>query len=200
MMPSLLDILADKTPLTDVELAQVLSFWNVHKKLKKNELLIEAGEVEEHLYFVLSGTLRLYWEKGQEEICFNFGYPNTFIAAYPSFVKQQPSDHFIRAISPCELIGINRTGFDYIVNHIASVERAWRIFTEEALLERMERERQMLMLTPEERLVNCLEKSPQLFQHIPQKYLASYLGMKPETLSRMKRSFAEREKKKSDNG
>lgn len=195
-MLSLLQTFQEKAQFSEADLLAVVGHWKVHRKLKRNEVLTEVGQVEEHLYYVIKGSLRLYWEKDKEEICFNFGYPDTFISAYSSFVRNQPSDHTIRAITDCELLGIHKQDFDYVVENIPSVERGWRIFTEEALLDRMERERQMLMFSPEERFKYCMEHQPQLFQHIPQKYIASYLGMKPETLSRMKRSYAEKEMKR----
>lgn len=195
-MSSLLEIFQEKAQFTDEDLMRVVGYWDMQRSLKRNEVLISPGQQEQYLYYVVKGSLRLYWEKDGEEICFNFGYPDTFIAAYPSFVKNKPSDHFIRAITDCELIGIHKDNFNLIVETMPSVERAWRIFTEEALLERMEREMQMLMFSPEERFSFCMQRYPQLFQHIPQKYIASYIGMKPETLSRMKRAYAEKEMKR----
>ncbi|MBX7242916.1 MAG: Crp/Fnr family transcriptional regulator [Bacteroidia bacterium] len=174
---------------------QIMGAFKIHSRLKRNQNLITPGEVEEHLYYVLSGTLRLYCMKGEEEICYNFGYPGTFISAYTSFLSGKPSESYIKAITDCELIGIHKKDFYELVDRIPQIEKIWRIFTEEALLERMERELEMLMLSPEERFGKCMEKASHLFQFIPQKYLASYLGMKPETLSRIKRIYAEKERK-----
>ena len=52
----------------------------------------------------------------------------------------------------------------------------------------MEREIDLLTLSPRNRYNRVLERSPQLFQHIPLKYIASYLRMTPETLSRLRNS------------
>jgi len=67
-----------------------------------------------------------------------------------------------------------------------SIERAWRILQEKALLGKIERETELLTFTPEQRVNRLLQRSPHLFQFIPRKYIASYLRMTPETLSRLK--------------
>ncbi|MCE2734433.1 MAG: hypothetical protein LW821_13820 [Flammeovirgaceae bacterium] len=67
-----------------------------------------------------------------------------------------------------------------------SIERAWRILQEKALLGKIERETELLTFTPEQRVNRLLQRSPHLFQIIPRKYIASYLRMTPETLSRLK--------------
>ncbi len=193
---NLKNIFSHKGGLDESVIIQLMGAFKIHKKLKRNEFLIKPGEVEECLYFILGGTLRLYWVKGEEEFCYNFGYPLTFVSAYISFLSGKPCETYIRAITDSELIGIHKKDFYDLVEKIPQVEKIWRIFTEDALCERMEREMEILMLTPEERFNKCMEKTPYLFQLIPQKYLSSYLGMKPETLSRIKRIYVEKMRNK----
>jgi CRP-like cAMP-binding protein len=57
---------------------------------------------------------------------------------------------------------------------------------EHALLGRIQRENEMLTLTPVERFERFFKRSKHLLQIIPQKHIAAYLGMSPETLSRLK--------------
>lgn len=59
---------------------------------------------------------------------------------------------------------------------------------ETLITQQIDREIDLLIISPSERLSRVLERSPQLFQHIPLKYIASYLKMKPETLSRIRKS------------
>ena len=64
----------------------------------------------------------------------------------------------------------------------------WQLMLEQLVLQQMERERDILTVSPLERYKRVLKRSPQLFQEIPHKYIASYLRMTPETLSRIKKS------------
>ena len=59
---------------------------------------------------------------------------------------------------------------------------------EAMVLQQMDREIDLLTVSPVERLNRVLLRSPHLFQEIPLKYIASYLRMTPETLSRIRNS------------
>ena len=55
------------------------------------------------------------------------------------------------------------------------------------LIEKMQREAQFLLQSPEEIYLNLLEKDPKLIQNIPLKYIASYIGITPQALSRIRK-------------
>ena len=59
---------------------------------------------------------------------------------------------------------------------------------ENLVTQQIEREIDLLTVSPSERLKRVLDRSPNLFQQIPLKYIASYLRMTPETLSRIRNS------------
>lgn len=180
-------IFAAITPLSEETWEAVKAAWTVEKKLERNAFFIQPGQVGTYLYFVQKGTMKYYYLHEGEEICIGFAYPGTIAVAYPSFIKNIATKYYMQVISPCELIGISRQDFYAIVDQYPSMERCWRMLTEEALLGKIERELEMLTFTPEERFKRLFDRSPHLFQLIPQKYIASYLRMKPETLSRIKK-------------
>ncbi len=180
-------IFETQVPLNEVIKVAIREKWNVSKTLARHEFLSEKGKIEQHLYFVRRGELRIYYPTLEgEEICVGFGYEGTLITSYPSFIAQKPAQYYIQSITPCELIGIKQRDFVQLIDTFRALERAWRKLTEEALLGKIERETEMLTFTPEERLERLSERSPFIFNKIPQKYLASYLRMTPETFSRMK--------------
>jgi len=171
--------------LDDGVWTELVAQWHKEKILKRNEFLDEPGKIEDTLYFVKSGAMRLYYPMEEEEICVGFAYPPSLICSYPSFISQQPSAYFIQALRETELMGISRKDFYNLMLHNISIERAWRILQEKALLGKIERETELLTFTPEQRVNRLLQRSPHLFQIIPRKYIASYLRMTPETLSRL---------------
>lgn len=175
------------SPLSKEAWEAIKAAWTVEQTLQRNDFFIQPGQIGGHLYFVQKGTIKYYYLHQGEEICIGFAYPKTVVVAYPSFIKNIATKYYMQAISPCELVGISRQDFYAIVNEHPSMERCWRMLTEEALLGKIERELEMLTFTPEERFKRLFERSPHLFQLIPQKYIASYLRMKPETLSRIKK-------------
>jgi len=172
--------------LTEEDVAAFLPLWRRATSLKRGEFLIQAGQVEHHLYFVREGALRIYYPSRAEEICVGFAYGNTLVCSFPSFVAGQPSEYCIQALRKSELLGISRADFSAIVEARPNFARFWRLELERAVMGRIEREIDLLLPEPERRLQRLLTRSPHLFQLIPKKYIASYLRMTPETLSRLR--------------
>lgn len=179
------DIFNRKVRLTEEELSSFLSLWKEQPSLKRNDFLISKGQVETNLFFVISGTMRIFYPHEDEEICVGFAYDNNLICSYPSFINNSPSAYFIQTLSAVHVAAIPRSQFYKLFDQHQSIERAWRMIEEEALLGKIEREVEMLTFTPEERYKRLVERSPHIFQLIPRKYIASYLRMTPETLSRI---------------
>jgi len=172
---------------TNKDIQPLLHQWTIQKTIKRFDFLIQKGTRASHLYFITKGTLRIYYISNNTEISVGFGYPNTLICSYPSFVSNKPSDYYIQALTDTQLIGISRIDFYACIHKNWNLERHWREMTEQALLGRIEREIDLVTYAPQDRLDRLLNRSPHLFQLFPHKYIASYLRMTPETLSRMLR-------------
>jgi len=179
-------IFSSTVRLKEDELSALLERWNRPVELKRNEFLIKKGQTESSLFFVKNGSLRIYFPNKEDEICVGFGHPGNLVCSYPSFIRNEPSEYYIQALTKTDLIAIDRGDFYALFDPYQSIERAWRMLEEEALMGKIEREVEMLTFTPEERYHRLMKRSPQIFQTIPRKYIASYLRMTPETLSRIR--------------
>ena len=179
-------IFGSKVKLKEDELSALLERWNRPVTLKRNEFLIKKGQTESSLFFVLNGSMRIYFPNKEDEICVGFGHTGNLVCSYPSFIRNEPSEYFIQALAKTELMAINRDYFYSLFDPFRNIERAWRMLEEEALMGKIEREVEMLTFTPEERYHRLITRSPHIFQTIPRKYIASYLRMTPETLSRIR--------------
>jgi len=162
--------------------------WEKEKSLKRNEYLKVKGSTDPYLYYVVSGSLRIFIEDEYEEQTIRFGYQNNFIAALDSFLTGAPSDFYIQAIKQSELKLVSRQRFQEFIRSDVESLFLWQQILEQLVLQCIERERDLLTFSPMERYKRVLARSPQLFQEIPGKYIASYLRMSPETLSRIKKS------------
>ncbi len=172
--------------LTAAEVAEFVALWKRSVLLRRHDFLIQAGQVEHNLYFVVSGVLRIYYPSQDEEICVGFGYANNMVCSFPSFVANQPSEYCLQALKKCELLAISRADFSAFMEQNAGFARFWRTELERVLVGRIEREIDLLLPEPERRLARLLKRSPHIFQLVPKKYIASYLRMTPETLSRLR--------------
>lgn len=163
------------------------NLWDEERTLSRSEYLKEKGTVDTNLYFVVSGTLKIYVIEELEEHIIRFGYQNNFIAALDSFISEKPSDLYIQALKKTNLKVITKAAFINFVESSAENTKAWIDLLGELIFQQLERERDILTSSPVERYKRVLARSPQLFQEIPNKYIASYLRMTPETLSRVKK-------------
>jgi len=164
------------------------NLWDNQLKLNRNEFLKVKGSIDTNLYFVVSGSLRIYVLEEYEENIIRFGYKNNFIAALDSFISEKPSDLYIQTIKKSEVKVIQKKTFMDFVESASENTKIWNNMLGDLIFQQMERERDILTSSPLKRYKRVLERSPQLFQEIPNKYIASYLRMTPETLSRIKKS------------
>lgn len=174
--------------LSATETEQILPLWQHSFTLRKNELLSSPDRRDFYIYFVLSGVQRIYCvDREGEEVCLGFAYVNTLTGSYPSLIRGKPADIYVQALSTSELVGAVWEDFIALSQQIPALERFRRVLAEETLLGRMQREIEMLTLTPAQRYEQFMQRSAHLFQLVPQKHIASYLGMTPETLSRIRK-------------
>ena len=79
------------------------NLWDNKLELSRKEHLKVKGSIDTNLYFVVSGSLRIYVLDEFEENIIRFGYKNNFIASLDCFISEQPSDLYIQAIKKTEL-------------------------------------------------------------------------------------------------
>ncbi len=162
--------------------------WEKELDVSRNEYLKVAGSVDTNLYFVKSGSLRIFVINEYEEHTIRFGYHNNIITSLDSFISEQPSDYYIQAIKKSSLKIIGKSALKTLLSNSIELQQYWTVLLEQIIYQQLERERDILTTSPLERYQRVLERSPQLFQEIPNKFIASYLRMTPETLSRIKKS------------
>ncbi len=165
-----------------------LDLWSKEIVLQRNELLKQSGTIDTNLYFVDSGSLRMYVITENEEHDIRFGYQGNFVAAIDSFLTGVSSDLCIQALKETHLRVIKKLDFTAMIKSSSELQDHWNNVLGALICQQMERERDLLTSSPSERYHRVLKRSPQVFQEIPHKYIASYLRMTPETLSRLKKS------------
>lgn len=162
--------------------------WDKSITLERNEYLKVGGSTDTNLYYITSGSLKIFIIDEYEEHIIRFGYQDNFIAALDSFIREKPSDLFIQALKKTELNVIKKSQYMQFVQSSPENIAMWSQVLGELIVQQMEREQDILISSPAKRYQRVLARSPQLFQEIPHKYIASYLRMTPETLSRIKKS------------
>lgn len=158
------------------------------KIISKGEYLIKEGDIENHIYLVESGTVRAFLLSEFEELTIRFGYEGSIINSLSSFITGKPSEFYLEAIRKTAVKMITKEQFVALVNRGEENLKGYIGLMEILVTQQIEREIDLLTVSPTVRLKRVLERSPQLFQQVPLKYIASYLRMTPETLSRVRNS------------
>jgi CRP-like cAMP-binding protein len=155
--------------------------------IERNEFLKVKGSIDTNIYYVESGSVRVFVMDNYEEQTIRFGYKENLIVSLDSFLTGKPSDLFIQAIKKSVIKVITKTQFDTFLE-IERNRNLWTKILENLVVQQLEREMDILTNSPKERYERVLKRSPQLFQEIPNRHIANYLRMSAETLSRLKKS------------
>ena len=185
-MAQILENISKIVTLTPQEQALFLS--NVEtKNYKAKTILLNAGEICKHSYFVNSGLLRSFnINDNIVEHVLQFACEGWWIGDMYSLLSQKPGNLFIEVMEDSEVVLLPKENQEKLYTEIPKLERFFRILTENSLVSNQERLMDNLSLTAEERFEKFCKKYPTLIQKVPQKQIASYIGVTPEFFSKMK--------------
>ena len=155
--------------------------------LERNDFLKVKGSIDSNVYYVESGSLKVFVLDEYEEQIIRFGYKENLLASLDSFLTGRPSAFYIQAIKKTTLRVITKQQIEKFLQK-ESNRVLWTRILEGLILQQLEREIDILTNSPKERYQRVLKRSPQLFQEIPNRLIANYLRMSAETLSRLKKS------------
>ena len=155
--------------------------------IERNEFLKVKGSIDTNVYYIVSGSLRIFVLSEYEEQIIRFGYKENLIVSLDSFLSNKPSDLFIQAIKKSVIKVISKQQFDTFLE-TEDNRKLWTKILADLVIQQMEREIDILTNSPKERYERVLKRSPQLFQEIPNRHIANYLRMSAEMLSRLKKS------------
>lgn len=154
--------------------------------LERNAFLHFDAVVDTNIYFIESGSLKIFvLDDGSEQII-RFGYKGNMLVFLDSFISGQPSVFKMQAIKKTKLKVISKEQLKVFLSATAEHELLWEKILEDLVIQQIEREIDLLTASPTERYLRVMKRSPILFQEIPNKHIANYLRMTPETLSRIK--------------
>jgi len=179
------------TDFNDSELEIIMPYFE-NKEFKKKTILLNVGTVSNEVFYIINGCIRLYCEKGGEELSTYFFTENMFAGSYDSFLSRKPSKVAIETLEECEV---------FILTH-ESQENLYKVFPKMNEFIRKALEARFVLLhdlfisyllnSPEERYLTLLKERPELLQRIPQRQIASFLGITPVSLSRIRNRIAKK--------
>lgn len=169
------------------------------KYYPKKSIITRAGEVENNLYFLTKGLVRIFFIKGHKEITFDLAKEGTITSSSNSFFTGKPSRYNLEALEPVSALVITKEKLDELYER----GEKWQLFGRKVITFFLLRQERGIIdrvkFTPRESFFHFVENNSDYVQRVSQKHLASFLGIKPETFTRMKRHLMDHKKHSRNN-
>lgn len=158
------------------------------KHYRKNQYLLQDGEISKHLIFIAKGALRQYSidAKGVEHII-QLGIENWWMGDRESFTMLTPTPYNIDAVEDTDVLLLNKPGFESLLSTVPLFMAVLNKMDYKNHVATQKRIHAAISFTAEERYLDLAATSPELLQRFPQTMIASYLGVSPETISRIRK-------------
>jgi CRP-like cAMP-binding protein len=176
-------------PMTS-ELQDVLSEHLEIIEVPKKQLLLKDGETCDYIYVVITGLLRMYYIKEDQEICSRFMEEGKMAMSVNSFYSRTPGYEFIETLEPSVIARIHYDRLQKVYTQQDSFNYIARVITEHYFVRSEERIFLIRKRNAEERYQYFIDNYPDLLQRIPLTHIASYLGLTLETLSRIRKKMS----------
>lgn len=177
-------------PLKENELDTLQQKFNFFEAGRK-QILLEAGETEQYLYFVLSGIQRVYyWDENHKEATIVFMYSPSFGGVLDSFLLQIPSRYFLETLTPSTFLRIHSNDLHLLQQTCPAIQQFVHLGLIHAFKGVLERLVELQVYSSEDKFKALLQRSPHILNLVPHKYLANYLGIDPTNFSKLLNSVA----------
>jgi signal-transduction protein with cAMP-binding, CBS, and nucleotidyltransferase domain len=170
----------DLTPECLADLRRVIK----KQEVRKDEVILKVGEINDKLYFIRSGIMHCYYYVGEKEVTSWFFTDGQFVVSVPSYYDRIPGEDCIAAFEDGILYYMMRDDYEKLCRTHHCFESLVRRQLQKYLVEFEAHPRFIRKHKADERIRIVRERLGPLFYRIPRNALASWLDMEPETFSR----------------
>lgn len=176
-----------KIQIQDIELCKEL-FQPV--LMPKNRILEEEGNIPQHLYYIVSGFMRLfYYNDNGDEVTTHINCPHGFFTSFSEFINQTKASANVETVTECQLLRISKSDYETLMSKSIFWKDYGMYILQESVIYNEERSKDLATLSAEQRYLKLMKSHPGILQNVPLQYIASFLGIKPESLSRIRRNL-----------
>lgn len=154
--------------------------------VEKGENIIEAGKKSRFIYFIRSGSCRVFYNKEEREVILDFAFPGDALIALNSYVHGKAGYETIQAMEPSLLYKVDSAILQGLFADAVGIANWGRRLAEIETLKIEYRLMSKLFKTAKESYEELLDRAPNLVSSIKLGFIASYLGISQVTLSRIR--------------
>jgi|SRR6186997_73643 len=156
----------------------------------KGKLLLKAGEICEHVYFIKKGAVRGFVKDGTKDITTWITAENEVVSSISSLDAREPAQENMQAIENCELLALTYAHFQELYIKFPEFNILARKLLQKYYQDAERRAFIARVTNAEKKYQLFLIRYGHLANRIPLKYIASFLGITLETLSRVRKRLS----------
>ena len=180
----LIDTANKIAPLTSDEAMHVRRYFK-ERVVKKNEILLEAGNICNHVFFVTKGLLRTFHLKPNgSEFTRLFVAEGQFCTILDSFSDHILSPASIQAVDDSLLLEISEKDFNILVQRSDTFQSIYLKILKEFQNFQIKRIEFFTQCNAQEKIQIFHAENHHLASRLDKRIIASYLDISPETYSR----------------
>ena len=181
----------------DLFLVEKLAAFLFSKKIQKKELLLREGQVNDRMFYVQKGLLRVYYIHDGKEVNTWFVKEGEFVYACHSFHYEIPSEEYIEAMEDSVIMSIKKETWLMLLrnNHKLALFTVYEMMSN--IAEFAAQSNMLRMMTGEEKYAYLKTQKNDIIDSISQKHLASYLGVDTTYLSKIINNYKNTEEESS---
>lgn len=157
---------------------------------RKGKLLLKAGEICEHIYFIKKGAVRGFIQEGTKDITTWITAENEVVSSISSLDAREPAQENMQAIENCELLALTYADFQELYIKFPEFNILARKLLQKYYKDAEGRAFIARVTNAEKKYQMFLIRYGHLANRIPLKYIASFLGITLETLSRVRKKIS----------
>ena len=189
-IPSLIAHFNAILPLNDDEV-RALKENVVLRNIQRRQFILQQRDICKHYTFVVNGCFKMYKvDDSGHQNNLQFAIEDGWIGDLGSFYSETPSELYIEAVEPSEIIQIEKSDLIHLLSTYPKFNTRFKVLVENAYVRLQKRVLQNISSTAEDRYVDFINSYPDLFQRISNVQIASYLGITPEFLSKIRKDLA----------
>jgi CRP-like cAMP-binding protein len=164
------------------------------KTFEKGEIIINEGDIINHVFYIRKGLLRSYLinDKG-EEITFQLFAEKQLFGNVHTILFNEPSKFTFETLEKTKVYYADLKIFqelNTLNSDISKIDNG--IFGRQILKNAFQRIDSFVFLSPEKRYLQFLKDNPNILNRVPDKYIANVLGIKPVSLSRIRKRISKK--------
>ena len=157
---------------------------------RKGKLLLKAGQICEHIYFIKKGAVRGFIKEGKKDITTWITAENEVVSSISALDAREPALENMQAIENCELLALTYADFQNLYIRFPEFNIVARKVLQKYYKDAEGRAFIVRLTNAENKYRLFITRYGHLANRIPLKYIASFLGITLETLSRVRKKLS----------